>query len=190
MINIIAPINPLGYGVTGLNITKSLYKIDQSISLNIIGDPFLTDQKDADIVRECNKNGMMPKWDNPCLRIWHQHDMSMFIGNGPKIGFPIFELEEFDDLEKYHLSHLDKIFVCSHWAKEVVLKNIDISDDNVNVVPLGVDSSIFPVVEKLKIKDHQQYFLIAESGKSEKVMMCFVIYSQTLFQKMTTLNCG
>ena len=150
MINIIAPINPLGYGVTGLNITKSLYKIDNSVGLNIIGDPFLTNQEDADIVRECNKNCMAPNWDFPCLRIWHQHNMSMFIGNGPKIGFPIFELEEFDDLEKYHLSHLDKIFVCSHWAKQVVLKNIDVSDDNVHVVPLGVDSNVFPVVEKTR----------------------------------------
>jgi len=148
MINIISPINPLGYGVTGLNITKALYKINNNVSLSILGQPIVTSEEDAEIIRSCNRNGIMPNWDYPCLRIWHQHDMSMFIGNGEKIGFPIFELEDFDEREKHHLSHLERIFVCSHWAKEVILKNIPIHDDKVNVVPLGVDREIFKTTEE------------------------------------------
>jgi glycosyltransferase involved in cell wall biosynthesis len=143
MINIIAPINPLGYGVTGLNIVKSLCDIDKSIGLFIQGEAHLTSEEDANIVRSCVQNAMKPNFDYPCLRIWHQHDMSMFVGNGPKIGFPIFELEVFDEMEKHHLSHLDKIFVCSHWAKNVVLNNIDIPENRVQVVTLGVDRNIF-----------------------------------------------
>ena len=147
MINLVAPINPLGYGVTGLNILKSLYKKDNSVGLFILGEPHVTSQEDADIVRACNQNGVKPNFDYPCLRIWHQHDMSMFVGNGLKIGFPIFELEKFDDLEKHHLDNLEKIFVCSHWAKTVVLMNLYRPSSNVQVVPLGVDRSIFPTVE-------------------------------------------
>mgnify|MGYP003132237119 CR=1 FL=1 len=147
MINIIAPINPLGYGVTGLNITKELYKIDSSISFFPLGQPQVFSQDDANVLRSCVENAVTPKWSDPCLRIWHQHDMSMFVGNGEKIGFPIFELETFDEVEKYHLSHLDTIFVCSQWAKNVILKNINISDENVHVIPLGVDRSIFKDVE-------------------------------------------
>ena len=158
MINIIAPINPLGYGVTGLNLTKALYKLDNSVSISIMGQPHITSQEDADIIRACNENGIKPIWDRPCMRIWHQHDMSMFIGNGDKIGFPIFELEEFDDLEKYHLSHLDKIFVCSEWAKQVVLKNIDIKEDKVFVVPLGVDRSIFKTVDQERQNGPTRFF--------------------------------
>ena len=150
MLNIIAPINPLGYGVTGLNIVKALYSVDNTVGLYVLGESYLTSKEDADIIRACNKNGMTPNWNYPCLRIWHQHDMSMFVGNGEKIGFPIFELEHFDDLEKYHLSHLDAIFVCSNWAKQVILKNIDISDDKVIVVPLGVDRSVFKTCETNK----------------------------------------
>lgn len=147
MINIIAPINPLGYGVTGLNLVKELYKIDQSISLFVLGQPQITSQEDANVLRSCVENAVTPDWKAPSLRIWHQHDMSMSVGKGLKIGFPIFELETFDEIERYHLSSLDKIFVCSQWAKDVVLKNIDISEHNVCVIPLGVDRSIFNDVE-------------------------------------------
>jgi glycosyltransferase involved in cell wall biosynthesis len=158
MINIIAPINPLGYGVTGLNLTKELYKLDNTVGLHILGEPMITSEEDVNIIRECNKNGMMPKWDYPCLRIWHQHDMSQFIGNGEKIGFPIFELEQFDDLEKYHLSHPDKLFVCSEWAKRVVLKNIDTTEDRVIVIPLGVDRSLFKEVKKDRTEGPTVFF--------------------------------
>lgn len=39
------------------------------------------------------ENAKMPDFQAPCLRIWHQFDMSHFTGSGEKIGFPIFELD-------------------------------------------------------------------------------------------------
>ena len=41
MINIIAPINQLGYGITGLNLSKALYKVSD-VSLWPISTPQLT----------------------------------------------------------------------------------------------------------------------------------------------------
>jgi glycosyltransferase involved in cell wall biosynthesis len=143
MINIIAPVNQLGYGLTGLNITKELYKYDNKLSLFVIGQPQITRQEDVEPVQQCMKNAMLPNWTNPCLRIWHQNDMSQFVGEGERIGFPIFELEKFDEIERHHLCNLDRIFVCSSWAKSVIHDNIDISDDRVAVIPLGVDNNIF-----------------------------------------------
>ena len=64
----------------------------------------------------------MPDFDAPCIRIWHQDDMSQFVGRGPKIGFPIFELNKFNKKESYHLSNVDKLFVCSEWAKNIVVE--------------------------------------------------------------------
>jgi glycosyltransferase involved in cell wall biosynthesis len=141
-INILGPINQLGYGIASLNIVKALAK-ENNVSLFVIGQPQITNQEDADIISQTIKNSQYPDFNAPCLRIWHQHDMSQFVGKGPKIGFPIFELNKFSDVEKHHLSSLDKIFVCSKWAKEVILDNIDIEENNVNVIPLGVDRSIF-----------------------------------------------
>jgi len=148
MINVMAPINPLGYGVAGLNITKALSKLCD-VALFPIGDVEVTSQEDADAVKLCleNKNKFDAK--APCVRIWHQFSMAEQIGNGLRCGFPIFELDAFNDVELHHLNSLDKIFVCSEWAKEVVHQNLynhykrlDL-DSNIHVVPLGVDTSIF-----------------------------------------------
>ena len=142
MINIISPINQLGYGICSLNIVKALSKITD-VALWPISQPQVTNNEDADIIKLCLKNASLPDFNAPCLRIWHQHDMSQFVGGGEKIGFPIFELDKFSAIEKHHLSHLDRIFVCSAWAKQVILNNISIDENKVNVIPLGVDSSIF-----------------------------------------------
>lgn len=142
MINIISPINQLGYGVTGLNIVKALSKIID-VALWPISQPQITNQNDANVVSQAIKNSHFFDYDAPCIRIWHQHDMAQFVGRGKKIGFPIFELDHFSDTEKHNLSYVDKIFVCSSWAKTVITKNINIDPDNVSIIPLGVDSSIF-----------------------------------------------
>ena len=142
MINLISPINQLGYGIVGLNIAKELNNTC-GVSLWPIGQPSVTTQEDADLVSSMIQNSRTPDFSAPCIRIWHQHDMAQFVGKTLHVGFPIFELDEFNDLEKHHLSGLDKIFVCSEWAKMIILNEIDIDEDNVHVIPLGVDSNIF-----------------------------------------------
>lgn len=140
--NIISPINQLGYGIAGLNIVKELSKL-YSTSLWPIGQVQVTNESDSHIIKSCMNNAHMPDFNAACIRIWHQHDMSQFVGKGKHIGFPIFELDEFNNMEKHHLNSLDSIFVCSDWAKQVCINNLDISKDNIHVVPLGVDTDIF-----------------------------------------------
>lgn len=143
-INIIGPINQLGYGITVLNIVKSL-SVNNRVSLFPIGQPQVTNQKDADIISNCIENSKFFDYEAPCIRIWHQHDMSQFVGRGTHIGLPIFELDTLNDLERHHLSYPKKIFVCSHWAKEVLINN-NIKQE-IQVVPLGVDKNIFQPCE-------------------------------------------
>jgi len=142
MINIMAPINQFGYGLTGINIIKSLSKITD-VALCPIGQPQVSTQEDAEAVSQAISLSKMPDFSAPCIKIWHQFDMAQFFGKGLRIGFPIFELDEFNPLEKHHLSSLDKILVCSQWAKEIILNGIDVDESNVHVVPLGVDTNIF-----------------------------------------------
>ena len=141
-INIVAPINQLGYGITGLNVVKSLQS-ESSVSLFMLGQPQVTSQEDADIISKCIKNAQLFDYNAPCIKIWHQHDMAQLVGRGVRIGFPIFELDKFNEIEKHQLESLDIIFVCSEWAKKVVAKNTKIKNSNIKVIPLGVDSSIF-----------------------------------------------
>jgi len=146
--NIISPINQLGYGVTGLNIVKELRK-KRAVSLWPIGQPQVTNREDSEILQDSIKNAHFFDATDPCIRIWHQHDMAQFVGNGTKIGFPIFELDTFSARERHHLNSLDRLFVCSQWAKEVCLMNgikprqASLHDDAINVIPLGVDTEIF-----------------------------------------------
>ena len=139
-INIIPPINQLGYGLTGFNIVKSFYEDGRRVALWVLGQPEAHPSFHP-MIKECLENAKMPDFQAPCLRIWHQFDMSHFTGSGEKIGFPIFELDTFTEQEKHHLSSLDKIFVCSQWAKNIITEN-GIKVDT-RVIPLGVDSNIF-----------------------------------------------
>ena len=140
MINLIAPINPLGYGVAGWNITKELSQITD-VALWPVGQIQITSQEEANLLQDLVNNAAMFDWNAPCLKIWHQHDMAQFAGKGERVGFPIFELDNFSDLEKHHLNSLDRIFVCSDWAKEVINNTVNVK--NVDVIPLGVNSDLF-----------------------------------------------
>jgi len=75
--------------------------------------------------------------NSPCLKIWHQHGLFPSYGKGPFFGFPIFELDEFNETEKFSLNYPDHLIVCSQWAKEIVNKN------NTHVVPLGYNDAVF-----------------------------------------------
>ena len=144
-----APINQLGYGQTGLNFTKELSKICD-LSLFPIGQPTVTNKEDHSVVLGAMSGD---SWEakSPCVKIWHQNDMAQRIGSGRMIGFPIFELDTFSDLEKHHLSSCDELMVCSSWAKNICLNNISAKwsdpkywhQNRINIVPLGVDNVLF-----------------------------------------------
>ena len=141
-INLQAPINQLGYGVAGTNILKALQAQDVEVSFFPIGQPQVTNQADADAVRKGMETAQTFDPQAPCIKIWHQNQMAERIGSGKFIGFPIFELDTFSDLEKHHLDACDELMVCSKWAKVIVDKiGLDVAT---HVVPLGVDAELFP----------------------------------------------
>ena len=140
-INLQAPINQLGYGVAGLNILKALQD-KAEVSLFPIGQPQVTSKEDADAVTRGVETAKTFDPQAPCIKIWHQNQMAERIGSGKFIGFPIFELDTFSDLEKHHLNSCDELMVCSKWAKDIVDKvGLDVAT---HVVPLGVDAELFP----------------------------------------------
>ncbi len=152
-INLQAPINQLGYGIAGTNILKALQAQDVEVSFFPIGQPQVTNQADADAVRKGMETAQTFDSQAPCIKIWHQNQMAERIGSGKFIGFPIFELDTFSDLEKHHLNSCDELMVCSKWAKQVCLDQLYMSpnghtyldaDAKVHVAPLGVDAGLFP----------------------------------------------
>lgn len=142
MINFQAPINNLGYGVAGYNIFKEIIKIHPSAALYPISKPEFTDKY---IEKGLNNRDWL-KGHCPSVKIWHQNDVHTHIGKGEHIGFPIFELTEFSEEEELSMSHCDRLFVCSQWAKDVLTKNNIKKPEDIHVVPLGVDTEIFKPV--------------------------------------------
>lgn len=141
-VNLVAPVNHLGYGVVGYNVLKALVTSGASVALFPIGETdWVGDDSSAATIRNAITKSHLYNREAPSIRIWHQFGLDMFPGNGPRIGWPIFELDKFNDREKLHLSSVDALFVCSQWAKDVIRENgIEVPTF---VVPLGLDENIF-----------------------------------------------
>lgn len=141
-VNFISPINSLGYGCVGYNILKTLHKRGHVVSYFPIGKPeWEGDPEAPGLIQNAFKNSELFDSGAPNVRLWHQNEMHMFVGKGKRIGFPIFELDKFNERERHHLSSVDELFVPSKWAKEVVEKNgINVPT---RVIPFGVDTNVF-----------------------------------------------
>lgn len=113
-------------------------------------------QDDIPIIQTAINNQDIYDPKAPSIKIWHQNNLAESIGGGQRIGFPIFELDTFNPREKHHLQSLDKIFVCSEWAKGIVYQN-GITTPTY-IVPLGVDRSIFN--ENIIVPDMATNYLI------------------------------
>jgi glycosyltransferase involved in cell wall biosynthesis len=164
------PINSLGYGIVGHSITRALSKI-ADVTLHPIGnvEPLL--YKDLEHLDWRSKPFYK---DGPTVKIWHQNGLCDFVGSGLRVGFPIFELDTFSDIEIKSLKHCDKLIVCSQWAKDVI------KDNGINVdtcvVPLGVDTSIFHPPFCRKEKDVYTFFTCGkwEYRKGHDILLeCF-----------------
>lgn len=139
---LICSINPTGYSIAAVGIAKALYELGYDIKYhNIGGTPIFDNDIDKNVLANMmgHQNKLIPQ-DSPCVRIWHQFSLDTFVGKGPRIGFPIFELDKFTDIEKWHLDIPDKLFVCSKWAQDVVKEQ---TGRDSYVVPLGVDTHVF-----------------------------------------------
>ena len=164
-VNLMAPFTETGYGVVGRNIMCSLHELGWDIKLYDIANAtsFLS-QKEARLYETFSNNGKFFYKDTPCVRIWHQHVLDVWAGNGEKIGWPIFELDIFNELEKHHLSFPDKIAVCSKWAQGIIKK--EIGRDSY-VVPLGVDSQVFHPATREHYDKTATPFVFLNVGKWE-----------------------
>ena len=141
-LNLIAPINTLGYGVVGLNIFKHAMS-RLNISLFPIGNIDSSNSDDSVLIQKsiATANQFEDFVNAPSLKIWHEFALADRIGRGPTFAFPFFEINKFDQRRINHLSSVDNIIVASKWAEEIIQNHLPSA--STHIVPLGVDDSIF-----------------------------------------------
>jgi len=151
-LNLIAPINTLGYGVVGLNIFQHAVS-HLNIALFPIGNVDSSNSNNTSLIQtSINIANQFENFvDAPSLKIWHEFALADRIGHGPTFAFPFFEINKFDQRRINHLSSVDNIIIASKWAEEIIHKHV--LSATTHIVPLGVDSSIFthgphPVTDK------------------------------------------
>lgn len=156
-INFSCPINSTGYGISSWNILKQLYSIEPNIAYFPIGQPSASNQSDHDLIIQLYKNSQSFDSNAPFIKIWHQFDLANHIGKGKYFALSFFELDKFNTIELSHLKVPDTILVTSEWAKNIILQNG--IDSHVDVVPLGVDRTIFDENKYEKISKDKYVFM-------------------------------
>lgn len=164
MLQIFAPIGYTGYGYASINILKSFIKKydDKKVSLLPIGQPYIDNQSDTDLVKQCLSNQTSMPYDTPVLKIWHQFQLLERIGSGKYIAFPFFELDKFSNNDIYNLNFPDHLIVSCAWAKNVLLNNS--VKQPISIAPLGVDTTIFHPVDTKQTNN----YVFCTIGKWEK----------------------
>lgn len=164
-ININCPVGKTGYGITSLNIVKTLAgSLNIDISLFPIGNNIeLNNESEKQLFSQLMSNSHSFSTSAPCLKIWHQHDLSLRVGKGHYYTFPFFEIDTLNPVERHHLNSCDYIFTASKWSKEI-LQNNNIKVP-IYVAPLGVDTEIFRSPAKIKMDNGNYVF--AHVGKWE-----------------------
>lgn len=131
-----------GYGITGYNIWKELYKLDPKLCLFVIGSANLEENWDKNNIVKCIEQWIEYDQNSPCLKIWHGNDFFLRpSGKSPYIGLSFFEIDTLTKKEIASYSLLDKIIAPSQWAKNILIQN-NINKE-ISVCPMGVDTTIF-----------------------------------------------
>ena len=166
MYNLMMPINTTSYGIVGYNIAKNWDEEFSLFPIYSMKDIYVEKDGEVDFIKNAITNS--DAWDSnkPALKLWHQHSMELFPKCSKRVGFPIFELDEFTRKEKHNLLSLDKIIVCSKWAKDIIHSHALLANTNVEVVNLGTDTSLFNDNWQDARKDGPYVFL--NIGKLEK----------------------
>lgn len=150
-----APLNfRTGYSIAACNIGYQLSKLQHNLSIFPIGGQ----TKAPPFVSWINKYHYTknPPSNGTTVKIWHEQHQYEHVSR-PFYGFPIFELDNFSENTKHSLKWCDYHIVCSEWAKSVLINRGINTEENIGVVPLGVDNTLFFPVPPI---EHKKYIFL------------------------------
>ena len=165
-INLLAPICRTGYGVVGLNLLVSLTRQGHRVALFPRGS-VETPPEHAACVKAAHERQAFYNPDAPSVRLAQHFHLFEHVGRNLHCGFPIFELNRFVKAEVHHMRCMDRLLVCSHWAQGILLEH-GLSQDQIRVVPLGVDTTVFSPETETVSSNEMKDTIFCSVGKFEK----------------------
>ncbi len=139
MINFFGPCNYLGYGIHTYNLIKSFVKVSGS-EVTLIPPFGSVSFTDDNIERWLYSRTTFDK-NNPGIMLFHPEYFGQFCGN-PRIGFAVFELDNFPAIATRMMNQVDFLLTPSKWGRNVLIDN-GYSADKIFVVPEGYDPVLF-----------------------------------------------
>lgn len=166
-LNLVCPINSLGYGISSYNIWHNI-RTSVNVTLFPIGNVSTENHWDKNAIIEDIQKQSKYNTQNPCLKIWHPHDLLMKPhGTGSYAGYSFFETNKISVNDRICYNILDNIITPTNWAKDILIANgIDIN--KIHVAAPGVDMSIFnPELYNQHEEDKTEDYIFLNIGKWE-----------------------
>ncbi len=180
-INLSCILGPLSYGKIGINILRKLDNLGLNVCLFPIG-PIDVPQENFPLIQKCLQNADTYNRQAASVRIQQQFDLANHIGRGRHIGFPVFELDCFNQRELTHLRNQDKLVVCSSFNKEILLQNKILNDEDIHICELGVDRSIYyPEQKEYKFQGEPTTFINVSKWELRKSHWELLEYYESAF---------
>jgi len=123
-LNLLAPINDLGYGIHARGIITGLGRLGyDNYFLSYIGGQ-RTGELSEEEIKLTNKLVKTP-WDRsaPCVKIWHETQMNDLSGS-KLIAYPVWETTKLVPKAIHDLRQMDAIFVTTSWGKKIMEENL------------------------------------------------------------------
>jgi glycosyltransferase involved in cell wall biosynthesis len=147
-INLLAPINSLGYGTVGINALLGLRQLGCNVALFPTNPNVEYPEEKAKELRAAVKAAeLYDRWA-PSIRICQQFDLAQHVGKGIHAAVTYFERDQLYDAEINHLQNQDIVFASSAWMRDLLEEQI--RGPKIVVASPGVDTAIFhPNVQPL-----------------------------------------
>lgn len=168
MLNLYGPVNTLGMGTHCVNFARALESLGEEIALfSPLGSIGFNNEQ---IQRWLSNRATFDK-TNPSLMIFDMEWFTQFIGN-PRIGFAVFETDQFTPVQLAAMRSCDAIVTPSEWGRRVLsLAGIDST-----VIHEGYDPEQFKLVD---VSERKGTIKFCHVGKSEvrkgtmQILKCF-----------------
>lgn len=168
-LNFFSPINSLGYGVVGKNLALELNKYFDVCLVPLFHQVTGVEKEEIPVIQQMiNRSGSINFNDIGIM--WNYGNQMWGFCGKKRLGYTIFETELLADDWVNQLKQLDKIFVPSHWAKNLIEEKYHIKTDVLNC---GVNVNIFHPVPFQKKNNKFKFASIGkwEERKNQKLLI-------------------